>query len=357
MTQSPRHFPLAARRLSRDACTIAWTEAGNPLGDPVVVLHGGPGSGSRPAVLRLFDLTRMRVVLVDQRGAGASTPRGGLRHNNTMRLVGDLDALRAQLGIARWGVVGGSWGAALALAYAGRHPCRVTGVVLRGLFLTSPREVRGLFVGARAQAPRAWRRLTAAAGTACAHRLIANCARHLQPGAAAARQRAIALAWNAYEDAILTGQPARGARPTQPAIDRLIGKYRIQAHYLRRNCWLGERRLLALARQAAQAGVPIHAVHGTRDRVCPVDNVDRLARAVPAAIVERVAAGHLATDDALARGVARAVRDMLGVTAAGAPQHTDAPAQSHAWRAPIHAPRSAPGPTNCSLTGLNPSNS
>ncbi|WP_322040324.1 alpha/beta fold hydrolase [Burkholderia diffusa] len=316
--------------LSRDACRIAWTEFGNPHGDPVVVLHGGPGSGSRPAVLGLFDLTRMRVVLVDQRGAGASTPRGGLRHNNTMRLVGDLDALRARLGIARWCVVGGSWGAALALAYAGRHPSHVTGVVLRGLFLTSSREVRGLFVGTRTRAPRAWQRLTAAAGTARADRLIACCARRLQPGAGAARQRAVALAWNAYEDAVLTGRPARGARPTQPAIDRLIDKYRIQAHYLQRNCWLGERRLLAQARQAAQAGVTLHAVHGTRDRVCPVDNVDRLARAVPAAVVERVPAGHLMSDDALARGVARAVRQMLDVTAADAPQHAEPPVQSHA---------------------------
>jgi proline iminopeptidase len=330
MTQSPRRSTLLARRLSRDACTIAWTEAGNPLGEPVVVLHGGPGSGSRPAVLHLFDLTRMRVVLVDQRGAGASRPRGGLRHNDTMRLVGDLDALRVQLGIARWGVVGGSWGAALALAYAGQHPSRVTGVVLRGLFLTSSREVRGLFVGARARAPREWRHLTAAAGTACGQRLIASCAQRLQPGAGAARQRAIALAWNAYEDAILTGRPARGARPTQPAIDRLIDKYRIQAHYLQHHCWLGERRLLALARQAAQAGVPIHAVHGTRDRVCPVDNVARLSRAVPAAIVERVPAGHLASANALARGVARAVRNLFAATAADAAPHTESPAQSHA---------------------------
>jgi len=320
----------ARRRLSRDACGIAWTEAGNPHGDPVVVLHGGPGSGSRPAMLRLFDLTRMRVVLVDQRGAGASTPRGGLRHNNTMRLIGDLDALRAQLGIARWGVVGGSWGAALALAYAGQHPSRVTGVVLRGLFLTSSREVRGLFVGARARAPRAWQRLAAAAGTAHADRLIACCARRLQPGTGPARQRAVALAWNAYEDAILTGRPARGARPTQRTIDRLVDKYRIQAHYLQRHCWLGERRLLALARHTAQAGVPVHAVHGTRDRVCPVENVDRLVRAVPAAIVERVPAGHLASDAALARGVARAVRDTLTTVTADAPPRTESPGQSHA---------------------------
>ncbi|KVV58036.1 prolyl aminopeptidase [Burkholderia territorii] len=331
MAQRPLRSACPSRpALSRDACRISWAEAGNPQGEPVVVLHGGPGSGSRLAVLGLFDLTRMRIVLVDQRGAGASTPRGGLRHNNTMRLIGDLDALRARLGIPRWCVVGGSWGAALALAYAGRYPSSVTGVVLRGLFLTSSREVRGLFVGARARAPVAWRRLTAAAGTARADRLIACCARRLQPGAGAARQRAVALAWNAYEEAILTGRPARDARPTQPAVDRLIDKYRIQAHYLQRDCWLGERRLLALARQAAQAGVPLHAVHGSRDRVCPVDNVERLARAVPAAVVERVPAGHLASDAALARGIARALRAMLPVTAADAPLNIAPPDQFHA---------------------------
>uniref|UniRef100_UPI003BEEFF66 alpha/beta fold hydrolase n=1 Tax=Burkholderia arboris TaxID=488730 RepID=UPI003BEEFF66 len=299
---------------ARDACSIAWTEAGNLHGDPVVVLHRGPGSGSQPAVLRLFDLTCTRIVLVDQRGAGASMPRGGLRHNTTLRLISDLEALRAQLGITRWGGVGGSWGAALALAYAGSHPSHVTGVVLRGSFLTSVREVRGLFVGARAWEPHAWRHLTAAAGTARAERLIDCCARRLQPGADAARRRAVALAWHTYEEAILTGRPVRGSRPTRPAIDRLIDKYRIQAHYLQRRCWLGERRVLTLAHQAAHAGVPLYAVHGTRDSVCPPENVDRLARAVPTAVIERVAAGHLTSDDMLARGVARAIRAMLTET-------------------------------------------
>lgn len=142
------------RHLHRDAQSIAFAVAGTAHGHPVVVLHGGPGSGSQTGILRLFDLTRMRVVLVDQRGAGASAPRGGTRHNSTARLIGDLEAVREQLGIARWGVVGGSWGAALALAYAGTHPARVTGVVLRGLFLTSPREVRRLFTTSRTRAPR-----------------------------------------------------------------------------------------------------------------------------------------------------------------------------------------------------------
>ncbi|MBN3793233.1 alpha/beta fold hydrolase, partial [Burkholderia sp. Ac-20353] len=184
MTPAPiRSAPPVRRRLHRDAQSIAFAVAGDPRGHPVVVLHGGPGSGSQAGILRLFDLTRTCVVLVDQRGAGASSPRGGTRHNNTAQLINDLEAVREQLGIARWGVVGGSWGAALALAYAGAHPGRVTGVVLRGLFLTSAREVRRLFTTSRTRAPRAWQHLCRAARCSQPDRLLSCCARRLRPGA------------------------------------------------------------------------------------------------------------------------------------------------------------------------------
>ncbi|MDN7932786.1 alpha/beta fold hydrolase [Burkholderia metallica] len=313
-TPTSRATP-ARLRMRRDAQSIAFATAGAAQGHPVVVLHGGPGSGSQTGILRLFDLARVRVVLVDQRGAGASAPRGGTRHNRTAQLIADLEAVRERLGIARWGVVGGSWGAALALAYAGTHPERVTGVVLRGLFLTSPREIRGLFMTSRTRAPREWRRLHAAAGGGPPERLLARCAQRLRHGASTSRQRAVALAWHAYENALLASSrtrrsPVRAVRSGKTAA-LLIDKYRIQAHYLQRDCWLGERRVLALARRAVQAGVPLFAAHGMHDPVCPIDNVDRLARAAPDVVIERVKAGHLASDPALARSVARAVRAMF----------------------------------------------
>ncbi|VWC48956.1 prolyl aminopeptidase [Burkholderia lata] len=295
------------RRMWRDGHTIAYREIGNPCGRPVVVLHGGPGSGSRPGNAPWFDLTRWRIIFVDQRGAGISTPRGSTRHNNTAKLIGDLEALRRQLGIERWCVVGGSWGAALALAYAGQHPEHVLGVVLRGLFLTSPREVRALFVTSRTRAPREWRLLMAAAGARRADRLLSRCAQCLQPGANAKQRRAVALAWYRYETAVLTGRSPRNERVSRPTLDLMRDKYRIQVHYLQRNCWLGQRHLLAWARRAGQAGVPIHAVHGWHDPVCPVNNVARLERAVPSAVLDRVDAGHLAATGPLAHGLARAV--------------------------------------------------
>ena len=118
-----------------DGHSLYYEQAGNPEGVPVVCLHGGPGAGANAWTRRFFDLSHYRVIQFDQRGAGRSTPGGGLRANTTWHLVADTDALRHHLGVDQWLVFGGSWGATLALAYAGQHPDTVRGLVLRGLFL------------------------------------------------------------------------------------------------------------------------------------------------------------------------------------------------------------------------------
>ena len=299
------------RTINRDGHAIAYTVHGDPHGAPVVVLHGGPGSGSQPGVLRLFDLTRFRVVMVDQRGTGASTPRGSLRHNDTRHLIRDLEAIRAQLGIARWGVVGGSWGAALALAYAGTYPASVSGVVLRGLFLTSEREVRRLFVRSRFRAPRAWQALMRAACCERAPALPSACIRSMR-SQSRGRADAVAAAWRTYENAVLMHKTAAHKRTSSKHDDATTEKYRIQAYYLAHGCWLGERRLIALARQAVASGVAVHAVHGSRDPVCPPDNLRRLMRAVPAVHGRLVDAGHLASDPRLAEALVATIRNTFG---------------------------------------------
>ncbi len=122
-----------------DGHEVAWETSGSPDGKPVVFLHGGPGGGSTPAHRRLFDPARYRIVLLDQRMCGRSTPHASepgadLTTNTTWTLVADLERLREHLGIERWLVFGGSWGSTLALAYAQTHPERVTELVLRGIF-------------------------------------------------------------------------------------------------------------------------------------------------------------------------------------------------------------------------------
>src|SRR5271163_3665762 len=135
---------------------------GNPRGKPAIVLHGGPGSGCTPWHSRLFDPAAYRVVLFDQRNCGRSTPHASapdidLASNNTANLIADIERLREHLKIERWLVLGGSWGSTLALAYAERHPDRVTELVLRGIFLLRKQEIDWFYQrGADALFPDAW---------------------------------------------------------------------------------------------------------------------------------------------------------------------------------------------------------
>ena len=134
--------PYRSGRLAVDALhTLYWEECGNPQGVPVLFLHGGPGAGLSKAHRQFFDPAYYRIVLIDQRGAGQSTPLGETRDNTTAHLVADIERLRELMGIERWLVFGGSWGSTLALAYGQAHPQRCTGFVLRGIFFVHAARV------------------------------------------------------------------------------------------------------------------------------------------------------------------------------------------------------------------------
>ena len=127
--------------------TIHYEQVGNPQGHAALFLHGGPGLGILPVYRRFFDPEHYRVVLPDQRGAGRSTPYAELRENNTWEIVADLEKLRKHLGIEKWLVMGGSWGSLLALCYAIKHPESVSGLILRGVFLGSQKELDWVYGG------------------------------------------------------------------------------------------------------------------------------------------------------------------------------------------------------------------
>jgi proline iminopeptidase len=136
---------------------IYFEESGHPQGQPAVFVHGGPGGGTLPDYRRFFDPGRYRIVLFDQRGCGRSRPHAELRENTTWDLVEDMERLREHLGIPRWVVFGGSWGSTLALAYAQTHPEAVKALVLRGIFLLRPKELRWFYQeGANFLFPDAW---------------------------------------------------------------------------------------------------------------------------------------------------------------------------------------------------------
>ncbi|XP_042978868.1 proline iminopeptidase-like isoform X1 [Carya illinoinensis] len=140
-----------------DIHTLYWEQSGNPNGHPVVFLHGGPGGGTAPSNRRFFDPGFYRIILFDQRGAGKSTPHACLEENKTWDLVDDIEKLREHLEIPEWQVFGGSWGSTLALAYSQSHPDKVTGMVLRGIFLLRKKEIDWFYEGgAAAIYPDAW---------------------------------------------------------------------------------------------------------------------------------------------------------------------------------------------------------
>ncbi len=122
--------------------TLHYEEVGNPKGRPVIFLHGGPGVGIIPGYRRFFDPKFYRVILLDQRGSGKSTPFSELKDNNTKNLVDDLEKLKNHLGIKeKWIVTGGSWGSTLALMYAIKYPESVKGIIIRGVFLGRRKEI------------------------------------------------------------------------------------------------------------------------------------------------------------------------------------------------------------------------
>src|ERR1700716_2106163 len=141
--------PLTSQLLPvGDSHEIYVESVGRANGIPAVYLHGGPGSGCQPDHRRLFDPERFHAVLFDQRGAGRSRPKGRREHNSLPDLIADMEMIREQFGFERWMMVGGSWGATLALAYAQAHPNRVTGIVLRATFLGTRSELEGAFLEA-----------------------------------------------------------------------------------------------------------------------------------------------------------------------------------------------------------------
>ncbi|MBX9793904.1 MAG: alpha/beta hydrolase [Burkholderiaceae bacterium] len=257
--------------------TLQVQEFGDPAGIPAVVLHGGPGSGSSPLLRRFLDPARYRVIGFDQRGAGCSSPRGETRDNTTEDLLDDLRTIRRHLDIDRWLVVGGSWGATLALAHALAEPRAVSGLLLRAPFLARAADIDAFFQGAAADLPEAWSRLAAIAAPARQHALLEVLAEGLQQGATQAAP--FALAWWRWEAAMSGAVSASPAEPEGDALRALIDRYRVQSHYLRHRCWLDGPPLLD--RCAALPCVPMTIVQGLADRICPPEGARELHHRVP----------------------------------------------------------------------------
>jgi proline iminopeptidase len=283
-----------------DGQRLYWEQSGNPEGKPVVFLHGGPGAGTSPWQRRLFDPERYRIVLFDQRGCGRSTPHASapdadLRHNTTWHLVADIELLRKNLGIESWQVFGGSWGSALALAYAQTHPDVVTEIVLRGIFTLRRHELEWFYEGgAEAIFPDLWEKFVAPIPVLERSRLIEAYHRRLSDPDPAVHVAA-GMAWTRWEASTLTlrPDPELVASMTDPAA--AVAFARIENHYFVHGGWFREGQLIADA--GALRDIPAVIVQGRYDVCTPPMTAWDLHRAWPEAELVMVDdAGHSATE-------------------------------------------------------------
>jgi proline iminopeptidase len=285
--------------------TLYYEQCGNPDGKPVVLLHGGPGGGCSDKMRRFHDPVKYRIVLFDQRGAGRSTPHADLVDNTTWHLVSDIEALREELGIERWQVFGGSWGSTLALAYAQKHPERVSELVLRGIFMLRRWELEWFYQqGASRLFPEAWERYLAPIPEDERHDLINAFHRRLTSDDESQRLEA-ARAWSVWE----------GATSFLRVDDDFAGSFadpqfalafaRIENHFFVNGGFFeAEDQLLRDAGRIA--GIPGVIVHGRYDVVCPLQNAWELHKAWPRAqLLVTPTSGHSAFEaeniDALVR--------------------------------------------------------
>ncbi len=273
---------------------LYYEQSGNPAGKPVVFLHGGPGAGSNPAVRRFFDPQKYRIVVFDQRGSGQSTPHAGLEENTTPHLVADIETLREHLSIDRWQVFGGSWGSTLALCYAQAHPQRVTELVLRGIFLLRPKELRWFYQeGASRLFPDYWQDFIAPIPEDERGDLIAAHHRRLTGDDEAARL-ASARAWSVWEG-VTSNLIVSEAAVAQFQSDRFaLAMARIEAHYFVNGGFMDSAHQL-LDNVDSIRHIPAVIVQGRYDAVCPPETAWELHRAWPEADFRLVPdAGHSA---------------------------------------------------------------
>jgi len=262
-----------------DGHRVYWELCGNPNGKPAVFLHGGPGGGCSPVHRQLFDPERYRILLFDQRGCGRSTPHASLDANTTWHLVADIERFRSMLGVERWLVFGGSWGSALALAYAETHPDRVSELVLRGIFTLRRSELLWYYQsGASWLFPDKWERFLAPIPDEERGDLMAAYHRRLTHADSAVRIEA-AKAWSVWEGETITLLP-NDAFATQFADEHYALAFaRIENHYFVNAGFMEEGQLLRDAYRLKT--IPGVIIQGRYDVATPPVTAWDLHRAWP----------------------------------------------------------------------------
>ncbi len=275
---------------------IYYEESGNPMGYPILFLHGGPGGGTNSDQRRFFDPSYYRIILFDQRGCGQSRPFAELKENTTWHLVSDIEQIKKHLNIQKWHVFGGSWGSTLALTYAIQHPESVTGLILRGIFLCRPSEIHWFYQeGASQIFPDLWEEYLKPIPLNERNNLVKAYYERLTSPDEKTRLEA-ARAWSKWEGgtSFLIQKPAAVDEFDSP--ERALPFARIECHYFINNAFFNSNNFI-LENIERIRHIPGFIVQGRYDVVCPAKSAWDLHRAWPEAeLMITPDAGHAAAE-------------------------------------------------------------
>ncbi|UYH55870.1 prolyl aminopeptidase [Qipengyuania sp. SS22] len=294
--------------------SLYWERVGTPGAKPAVFLHGGPGGGIAPDHRRQWDPKAYDVLLFDQRGCGRSLPFAEIEHNDTWRIVEDIERLRQMCGHERWQAFGGSWGSTLALAYAQKYPDRVSELVLRGVFLARQQEKSWLYgYGASEIMAEQWDQFTGLIPEAEQGDLVRAYYQRLTSDDEATRLAA-AREWSLWEGHVATLLPNEDLLESFGDPAKAVPFARICAKFFLEDFFLDENELLANVDKLA--GIPGIIVQGRHDICTPPGAAWALKKAWPEAELWIVHdAGHSASEPGIIDGLVRATDKLAGKAA------------------------------------------
>lgn len=285
--------------------TLYVEECGEPEGIPVLFLHGGPGAGCEKWHRSFFDPERYRIILFDQRGCGRSTPHASVENNTTQDLVADIEQIREHLGIDEWVVFGGSWGSTLGLTYAQTYPERVSGLIVRGIFLARPKDVHWFYQeGANKVLPDYWADFLAPIPASDQGNLLQAYHDRLMGNNEIARMQA-AKAWSTWEGRAANLLPMGATVDHFSSPHTAMSVARLEAHYFVNNAFLEPDQLLKNASRLND--IPGHIIHGRYDMICPLEQAYALHQAWPTADLTIVPdSGHAASESGIQAALVKA---------------------------------------------------
>ncbi len=307
----PKITPFNQFFVETDSVHSVYVEqSGNPLGYPVIFLHGGPCSGTRPDHRRFFNPEKYHIILMDQRGCGQSLPFGEIAGNTTQDIIDDMERIREKLNIKRWLLFGGSWGSALTLLYAQQHAEKVAGMVIRGVFLARQQDLDWFVKGGAGRIyPEKWQQLI----SSIPERSDDDWVRGLYDavfGLDDEIKKEAVKSWMNWGDQLSLLQNYQESKKAEPVTEKMVKQVQMELHFAQNKYFIAENQILDGCQRLQQ--IPTMIIHGRNDLVCPMESGLSLYKAMPGAeYIVLANAGHIASGEAMIDALVDAADKML----------------------------------------------